>query len=95
MKYAGLAFAVVVVASLFPQTGLASPPTGKPGVKKESFGTLPDGTPLRTPSMPWRFSTLETRLEPAPQPGQHTDDVKAALRQGRWPAQVSEAVEVG
>ncbi len=46
MKYAGLAFAVVVVASLFPQTGLASPPTGKPGVKKESFGTLPDGTPV-------------------------------------------------
>ncbi len=46
MKYAGLAFAVVVVASLFPRTGLASPPTGKPGVKKESFGTLPDGTPV-------------------------------------------------
>jgi aldose 1-epimerase len=44
MKYAALAFTVVVLASLFPRTGLASPPTGKPGVKKESFGTLPDGT---------------------------------------------------
>ena len=44
MKYPALAFTVVVLASLFPRTGLASPPTGKPGVKKESFGTLPDGT---------------------------------------------------
>jgi aldose 1-epimerase len=44
MKYAALAFTVVVLASLFPRTGLASPPTGKPGVKKESFWTLPDGT---------------------------------------------------
>jgi len=44
MKYPALAFTVVVLASLFPRMGLASPPTGKPGVKKESFGTLPDGT---------------------------------------------------
>ena len=44
MKYPALAFTVVVLASLFPRTGLASPPTGKPGVKKESFGTLPDST---------------------------------------------------
>jgi len=44
MKYPALAFTVVVLASLFPRTGLASPPTGKPGVKKESFGTLHDGT---------------------------------------------------
>ena len=44
MKYPALAFTVVVLASLFPRTGLASPPTGKPGVKKESFGTLSDGT---------------------------------------------------
>ena len=44
MKYPALAYAVVVLASLFPRTGHASPPTGKPGVKKESFGTLPDGT---------------------------------------------------
>ena len=44
MKYAGLAFAVVVLASLFPRTGIASPPSSKQGVKKESFGTLPDGT---------------------------------------------------
>ena len=44
MKYPALAFTVVVLASLFPRTGLASPPTSKPGVKKESFGTLPDGT---------------------------------------------------
>jgi aldose 1-epimerase len=46
MKYLGLALAVMVLASLFPRTGLASPPTGKQGVKKESFGTLPDGTPV-------------------------------------------------
>ena len=44
MKYPGLAFAVVALASLFPRTGLASPPTGKQGVQKDSFGTLPDGT---------------------------------------------------
>ena len=44
MKYPALALTVVVLASLFPRTGLASPPIGKPGVKKESFGTLPDGT---------------------------------------------------
>jgi crotonobetainyl-CoA:carnitine CoA-transferase CaiB-like acyl-CoA transferase len=56
---------------------------------------LPDGTPLRTPSMPWRFSTLETRLESAPQPGEHSDEVKAALRRGRWPSLASEAVVVG
>jgi len=46
MKYPALAYAVVVLASFFPRTGLASPPTGKPGVKKESFGTLPDGTAI-------------------------------------------------
>ena len=46
MKYPGLALAVVILASLFPRTGLASPPSGKQGVKKESFGTLPDGTPV-------------------------------------------------
>jgi len=46
MKYPGLALAVVVLASLFPRTGLASSPSGKQGVKKESFGTLPDGTPV-------------------------------------------------
>jgi aldose 1-epimerase len=44
MKYSGLAFAVVVLASLFPRTCIASPPSSKQGVKKESFGTLPDGT---------------------------------------------------
>lgn len=44
MKYSGLAFAVVVLASLVPRTGLASPPVGNSGVKKTSFGTLPDGT---------------------------------------------------
>ncbi|MFY9561280.1 MAG: hypothetical protein WAQ52_13685 [Terriglobales bacterium] len=44
MKYPGLAFTVVVLASLFARTSLASPPAGKQGVKKESFGTLPDGT---------------------------------------------------
>ena len=57
--------------------------------------SLPDGTPLRTPSMPWRFNTLETRLDQAPQPGQHSDEVKAALRAGRWPSPVGEVVEVG
>jgi aldose 1-epimerase len=46
MKYPGLALAVVVLASVFPRTGLASPPSGKQGVKKEPFGTLPDGTPV-------------------------------------------------
>ena len=46
MKYSGLAFAVVVLASLFPRPGSASPSTSKQGVKKESFGTLPDGTPV-------------------------------------------------
>lgn len=59
--------------------------------------SLPDGTPLTTPSVPWTFSSLETRQEPAPQPGQHTDEVKAALRAGRWPspAGVREVVDVG
>ncbi len=46
MKYSGLAFAVVVLASLFARSGSASPSTSKQGVKKESFGTLPDGTPV-------------------------------------------------
>jgi len=46
MKHPGLTLAVVVLASLFPRTSLASPPTGKQSVKKESFGTLPDGTPV-------------------------------------------------
>src|SRR6266849_4236715 len=46
MKYSGLAFGVVVLASLFPRTGAASPPNGKQGLKKESFGILPDGTPV-------------------------------------------------
>jgi len=32
----------------FPRIGLASPPTGKPGVKKEAFGTLPNGTSVFT-----------------------------------------------
>ena len=41
-----LALAVVLLASLFPRTGLAASPTGKQGIKKESFGTLPDGTPV-------------------------------------------------
>ena len=57
--------------------------------------SLPDGTPLRTPAMPWRFSTLETRLGPAPLPGQHSGEVKAALSRGRWPAPAGEVVEVG
>ncbi len=46
MKYVGLAFTVVVLASLFARSGFASSPTGKSGVKKESFGTLADGTPV-------------------------------------------------
>ena len=46
MKYSGLAFAVVVLASLFARSGSASPSTSKQGIKKESFGTLPDGTPV-------------------------------------------------
>jgi aldose 1-epimerase len=41
-----LALAVVLLASLFPRTGLAASPAGKQGIKKESFGTLPDGTPV-------------------------------------------------
>ena len=41
-----LALAVVLLASLFPRTSLASSPNGKQGVKKQSFGTLPDGTPV-------------------------------------------------
>jgi aldose 1-epimerase len=46
MKHSGLTLAVVVLASLVPRTGLASPPSGKQNVKKESFGNLPDGTPV-------------------------------------------------
>lgn len=46
---------------------------------------LPDGTPLRTPSPPWQFGALHTPLDGAPEPGEHNDSVKAALRKGRWP----------
>jgi crotonobetainyl-CoA:carnitine CoA-transferase CaiB-like acyl-CoA transferase len=46
---------------------------------------LPDGTPLRTPAVPWRFSSLATYQTPAPRPGEHDHEVKAALREGRWP----------
>jgi aldose 1-epimerase len=41
-----LALAVVLLASLFPRTGLAASPAGKQDIKKESFGMLPDGTPV-------------------------------------------------
>lgn len=56
---------------------------------------LSDGTPLTTPSVPWRFSSLRTRQEPAPLPGQHSDEVKAALRAGRWPSPAGQGVGVG
>src|SRR5258705_3947208 len=46
MKYSGLVLTVVILASLFVRSSFASPPTGKQGVKKESFGTLGDGTPV-------------------------------------------------
>jgi len=46
MKYSALAFAVVAFASLVSRAGFASPPPANQGVKKATFGTMPDGTPI-------------------------------------------------
>lgn len=56
--------------------------------------TLPDDTPLLTSGLPWRFETLETRMSPAPEPGQDAEEVIGALREGAWPEPVREVARV-
>jgi crotonobetainyl-CoA:carnitine CoA-transferase CaiB-like acyl-CoA transferase len=56
---------------------------------------LPDGAPLLTSTLPWRFDTLETWMGPAPQPGEHTEAIVEALRDGTWPGLDREAARVG
>lgn len=47
---------------------------------------FPDGTPLRTGAIPYRFAGYELHHGPAPVPGQHNQEIKAALARGEWPA---------
>ncbi|MBO0685780.1 MAG: CoA transferase, partial [Candidatus Dormibacteraeota bacterium] len=55
---------------------------------------LPDGTPLLTSGLPWRFETLDTRMHPAPEPGQDAAEVIGALREGEWPEGAREVAKV-
>jgi crotonobetainyl-CoA:carnitine CoA-transferase CaiB-like acyl-CoA transferase len=43
---------------------------------------LTDGTALLVPSPPWQFSSSSVRMEPAPQPGQHNDEIRQAVQAG-------------
>lgn len=47
---------------------------------------FPDGTPLHAPAVPYRFQGHDLRHGPAPVPGEHGQEVRAALARGEWPA---------